>query len=166
MNHPNFTFFMEHIAIMKKSWGLIPKILSGEKRVESRWYKFKYAPWDKIKPGERVYFKDSGEPIGLKTEVDRVIQFLDLTQEKVKEILYEYGKDDGIHNKITEFFELFKNKKYCILIFLKNPQKIKPFEIDKSGFGIMSAWISVPDINKIKKDINSRFKNKSCSIIK
>jgi hypothetical protein len=34
---------------------------------------------------------------------------------------------------------------------LKKPQKIEPFEIDKSGFGTMSAWISVDDINKIRK---------------
>jgi len=28
---------------------------------------------------------------------------------------------------------LSKNKKFCILIFLKNVQRIKPFEIDKTG---------------------------------
>jgi len=80
-----------------------------------------------------------------------VIQFSDLTPEKVKEILYQYGQADGLGiDKIPEFFEMFKNKKYCMLIFLKNPLKIEPFEIDKSGFGAMSAWISVDDVNRIK----------------
>jgi hypothetical protein len=40
-----------------------------------------------------------------------------------------------------------------MLIFLKNPQKIESFEIDKRGFrgfGMMSAWITVEDIDKIK----------------
>ena len=32
---------MEHVAIMKKSWGLIEKILSEEKTAESHWYKTK-----------------------------------------------------------------------------------------------------------------------------
>jgi len=106
---------------------------------------------DKIKSGEIVYFKDSGEPVTIKTAVEKVIQFSDLTPEKVKEILYQYGQADGLGiDKIPEFFEMFKNKKYCMLIFLKNPQKIEPFEIDKSGFGAMSAWISVSDINRIK----------------
>ena len=142
---------MEHIAIMKKSWGLTKKILSGEKSIESRWYKNKYAPWDKIKSGEIIYFKDSGCPVTIKTEVDKVAQFSDLTPEKVKMILYEHSHADGLSkDKLPEFFEMFKDKKYCMLIFLKNPQKIKPFEINKSGFGIMSAWISVDDINKIK----------------
>ena len=64
---------MEHIAIMKKSWKLTEKILTGEKKIESRWYKAKYAPWGRIKAGEVVYFKDSGEPVTIKTEVARVV---------------------------------------------------------------------------------------------
>jgi len=136
---------------MRKSWGLTQKILSGQKKIESRWYKVKYSPWDRIKSGEIVYFKDSGKPVTIKTEVEKVIQFSDLTPEKVKEILYQYGQADGLGiDKIPEFFEMFKNKKYCMLIFLKNPLKIEPFEIDKSGFGAMSAWISVDDVNRIK----------------
>lgn len=142
---------MEHVAIMRKSWNLTQKILTGQKKIESRWYKVKYAPWDRIKSGEVVYFKDSGEPVTIRTEADKVIQFSDLTPEKVKEILNQYGQADGLEaDKIPDFFQMFKNKKYCILIFLKNPQKIKPFEIDKSGFGNMCAWISVKDINRIK----------------
>lgn len=141
---------MEHVAIMKKSWGLTKKILSGEKKIESRWYKVKCAPWGRIKSGEIVYFKNSGEPITLKTKVDKIIQFSDLTHNKVKEILQKYRQELGI-GKTSEFFEVFKNKKYCILIFLKNIQKVKPFDIDKTGFGLMSAWISVEDIDKIRK---------------
>ena len=142
---------MEHVAIMRKSWGLTQKIISGQKKIESRWYKVKYAPWDRIKSGEIVYFKNSGAPVTIKTEVEKVIQFSDLTPEKVKEILYQYEQADGLGiDKIPEFFEMFKDKKYCMLIFLKNPQKIEPFDIDKYGFGAMSAWISVDNVNRIK----------------
>ncbi|MBU3923352.1 MAG: ASCH domain-containing protein [Nanoarchaeota archaeon] len=143
---------MEHLAIMRKSWGLTQKILSGQKKIESRWYHMKCAPWDRIKSGEVVYFKDSGEPVTIRAEVDKVIQFSDLTPKKVGDILDEYGEDDGLDaDKVPEFFEMFKDKKYCMLIFLKNVGKIEPFEIDKSGFGMMSAWICVDDIGRIKK---------------
>ncbi len=142
---------MEHLAIMRKSWGLTKKILSGDKRIESRWYKTKYLPWDKIKSGEIVYFKDSGEPVSIKAEVEKVLQFSDLTQDKVQQILKEYGKEDGINIvDIPKFFEMFKSKRYCILIFLKNPQKIEPFRIDKKGFGNMVAWITIDNMEKIK----------------
>ncbi len=137
---------------MKKSWGLTDKIFSGQKKIESRWYSVKYKPWDCIKKGETVYFKDSGEPVRIKAEVDRIRQFAGLTPQKVKEILDEYGEDDGMEKEeIPEFFERFKNKKYCILIFLKNPQEIESFEINKTGFGLMSAWISINNISEIKK---------------
>ncbi|OHA69223.1 MAG: hypothetical protein A3B24_00330 [Candidatus Wildermuthbacteria bacterium RIFCSPLOWO2_01_FULL_48_16] len=143
---------MEHIAIMRKSWGLTEKILDGEKTIESRWYLVKYKPWDCIKKGETVYFKDSGEPVRIKAEVNKVLQFTDLTPKRVKEILDEYGDDDGLDKKrIPEFFKRFKDKKYCMLIFLKNPQKIKPFDIDKSGFGALSAWITINNVSRIKK---------------
>jgi len=143
---------MQHLAIMKKSWGLTEKILNGQKKIESRWYSVKYKPWDSIKEGETIYFKDSRDLVRIKAEVVKVLQFADLTSEKVREILNEYGKDDGIEQeKIPEYFERFKDKKYCMLIFLKNPQKVEPFEIDKTGYGMMSSWITVDDILKIKK---------------
>lgn len=143
---------MEHLAIMRKSWRLTPKILSKEKKIESRWYINKYSPWNKIKQGETIYFKDSGEPVSLKAEVERVMQFENLNPDKVMEILKEYGKDDGIsEDRIDFYYNLFKNKNYCMLIFIKNPEQIKPFHIDKKGFGAMASWICVDDINRLMK---------------
>lgn len=141
---------MDHLAIMKKSWGLTDKILRGEKKIESRWYKTKRSPWGKIKTGDKVYFKDSGCPVSIRAEVEKVLHFSSLTQEKVREILFKYGKEDGIEkDKEEEFYRLFRDKKYCLLIFLKNPQKVKPFSVNKKGFGLMSAWIAVDKIEKI-----------------
>lgn len=139
---------MHHIAIMKKSWNLIPKILSGEKTIESRWYKNKSAPWDKIKIGDIIYFKNSGEKIIAKAEVSKIIQFENLDKSKIKEIIEKYGQ--AICLQDTNYQEWADTKKYCILIFLKNPQKIdKPFLINKTGFGIGSAWLCVENINKL-----------------
>ena len=144
---------MEHVAIMKKSWGLTEKILNGRKKIESRWYLSKRSPWDCISEGEAVYFKDYGEPITIKAEVSKVLQFTDLTPAKVGEILNKYGEKIGLEQKkISVFSKLFRDKKYCILVFLKNPVGITPFEIDKTGFGLMSAWITVDDISKICKN--------------
>ena len=132
---------MDHVAIMKKSWGLLPKILTGEKTVESRWYKNKSAPWGKIMAGDAVYFKNSGEDVTAWAKVTKVLQFDDLNQKKVREILEKYGEEDGIKD-IDAFYNLFKDKKYCLLVFLENPKKIKPFKIDKTGYGAMAAWMT------------------------
>ena len=142
---------MHHIAIMKKSWGFIEKILTGEKVIESRWYVSKVAPWGKVKKGDTVFFKNSGELITVKAEAEKVVQFEDMNPGKVNEILNKFGRDIGISSeKVEDFFEIVKNKKYCILIFLKNPQKIEPFQINKKGFGMMSAWMVAEDVVEIK----------------
>ena len=143
---------MEHIAIMKKSWGLTEKILTGEKTVESRWYKSRYAPWNKIKPGDIVYFKDSGEPVSVRAEVVKVLQFDNLTPKKTGQILAKHGKADlGTSDIMPEIREYVSGKNYCVLVFFNNVEKIEPFDIDKTGFGAMSAWISVDDINQLKR---------------
>lgn len=143
---------MDHIAIMKKSWGMTDRILRGEKKIESRWYSVKSSPWGRIKSGDTVYFKNSGEPITIRAEVNKVMQFTDLTQQRIRALLRKYGKVDGIEKgKISKFFKLFKNKKYCMLIFLKNSMQIKPFDRDKTGFGTMSAWITIDNVSRIKR---------------
>jgi len=144
----------DHVAIMTPIWGLIPKIIKGEKIVESRWYMNKTAPWDNIFAGDRIYFKDSGGPITVRAEVGRVRQLENLNPNKVKDLLYRIAKDDGLgrNKKVLDgFYERFRDKKYVILIELKNPIEIDQFEINKSGFGAMTAWITVNDISKIKK---------------
>ena len=135
---------------MRKSWGLTEKVLTGEKNIESRWYRVRYAPWGRIKKGDAVYFKDSGEPVRLKARVQKVLQFQDLTPARVKKLLQKYGRDDGIEEKdIPAFFERFKDKKYCVLVFLAHAKKVLPFHINKSGFGAMASWVIVGDIKSI-----------------
>lgn len=142
---------MEHVAILRKSWGLTAKILTGQKKIESRWYKDKYSPWDKIHKGEAIYFKESGEPVTIKARVGKVVQFSNLTQDKVKGLLQRHGKDIGIEKQdIPEYFKLFKDKRYCILIFLENPEQVQPFIINKNGYGMMTAWMTVPSIEVLK----------------
>jgi ASC-1-like (ASCH) protein len=143
---------MDHIAVMQKSWGLTEKIVTGQKIIESRWYNVKYAPWERISPGDTIYFKNSGEPITIQAEVEKVLHFSDLTPARVQTILEQYGKDIGIEEPgIAKFFEMFKHKRYCILIYLKHAQHITPFEISKQGFGAMSSWICVERVSMIRK---------------
>ena len=137
---------------MKKSWGLTEKILSGQKTIESRWYANRSVPWDKIAAGDTVYFKNSGEPVTIKATVGKVLQFSELTPKIVQELLYKYGHDDGLEqSEIPRFFQIFKDKKYGILIFLKDVSSVAPFEINKRGFGAMAAWISVDRVSTLKK---------------
>ena len=142
---------MVHVAIMKKSWRLTGKILSGEKIIETRWYRNKSKPWDCIKAGEVIYFKDSGEPVTVKAKVSKVKQYRDLNKKKINELLAKYSeKDLGVTDIIQEVQKYVLGKKYAIIIHLEDPQQVKPFEIDKTGYGAMSAWLCVENINLIR----------------
>lgn len=141
---------MEHVAILKKGCGFLEKILSGEKKIESRWYMSKRAPYGVIKKGDTVYFKETGGSVCAKAQADDVMIFENLTDETVLDIIDRYGKDICIGRS---YFENVKGRKYCILVFLSGAKRIEPFDIDKRGFGLMSAWICVSDVVEIKKQV-------------
>jgi ASC-1-like (ASCH) protein len=142
---------MDHVGIMKKEWGFIDKILRGQKTIESRWYLNKYKPWGIIKKGDLVYFKNSGELVIARAEVKKVVQFSGLNTQKVQEILGDYCQSLGIEPwDIPLWRTMLAHKKYGILLFLKNPKLVTPFQINKKGFGAMASWISVQNINDIK----------------
>ncbi len=142
---------MDHVAIMKRSWGLTSKIADGTKTIETRWYKNRSAPWDRINKGDTIYFKDSGEPVSVKAIVSKVKQYSDLNDLRIQEILSRYGSRDlGTAEIPGEIKDYVYGKKHGIIIFLKDAVPVEPFNIDKSGFGAMSAWLCVDDINDIK----------------
>lgn len=143
---------MDHVAIMKKSWGLIPKILDGRKKIESRWGIKRCPPWGKVKAGDRIYFKNSGEPVTAVSEVFKIKEFENLTPQSVRKILEKYGGEDGISvSNLERTIKWARKKRYCTLIYLKNSRKIRPFNIDKAGFGAGIAWLCAGKISHIKR---------------
>ena len=141
---------MDHLAILAKKRNLLSKILSGEKTIESRWYKFKKSPYHYISVGDDVYFKDSGEPVTAKATVQKVLFYDNLDKALFNNILSNYGKQICISDS---YWEYVKDKRLVTLIFLDNAQRIEPFDVDKKGFGMMAAWITVDDIQKIRRDL-------------
>lgn len=142
---------MVHVAIMKKSWNLLPLIIAGKKTVESRWYKVKTTPWGKINRGDTLYFKDSGEMVTLKTRVMKVDQFLIENNDHALKIMKQYALADiGSKRLQDHLIKYIFDKKYAIFIQFDEVEKVKPFKIDKRGFGMQSAWISVDAIERVK----------------
>jgi ASC-1-like (ASCH) protein len=139
----------DHIAILNKKYKALESILSGKKTIESRWYKTKKPPWNRIDVDDTVYFKESGGKVKAKAVVTKVLQFVELNEDSFNTIVSEYG--NGIQLKNKKYNEWYEGKKYCLLVFFKDVEKIKePFSIDKSGFGIGAAWLTVDDIDEIK----------------
>lgn len=138
---------MDHCAILSKESKLLSKIISGEKTIESRWYKFKKTPYQNIAAGDSIYFKESGKPITVKAKVSNVLFFDHLNDHTITEILRQYCQQLGVS---LSYAEKIKGKKFCTLIFLNSTEEIEPFQIDKRSYGLMAAWITIKDITKIK----------------
>lgn len=141
-----------HVAILRKFWRLTEKILAGEKTIESRWYKNRSRPWNNIDRGDVIYFKNSGEPVTIEARVAKVLQFEDLGPVKIRQILDEFGVRIGFDPADYEkYLQQFQNKNYCLLVFLKGAHEIPPFEVDKKGFGVRAAWLTVDNIKRIRR---------------
>ena len=139
---------MHHLAILDKKRKLMEKIISGEKSIESRWYKLKKTPYRMIKAGDTVFFKDSGDPVSVQATVEKALFFSDLTKQKYKEILEKYADKICLQNGNIEAYVKQKYN-YVTLIFLKDVKKIEPFSVNKKGYGLMAAWITLENIEKI-----------------
>jgi len=150
---------MDHVAILRKAKiskgdNLLGDILKGTKTIESRWYVNKISPWNTVNKGDKVYFKESGCAITAVAEVDTVLQYENLNTNLIREIVETYGNriaPNATNKSLNEWVNTLDSKRYCILVFLKNVKSIQPFEIDKKGFGISSAWLVVGDIEKVRK---------------
>ena len=75
-----------------------------------------------------MYFKNASGPVIAVAEIEKVRQFEKKDFDKAREL---FPTAD----------EWARGKNYCVLMWLKNPKKVKPFKIDKSGFGSAAAWL-------------------------
>ena len=142
---------MDHIASLKSAWHLLDAILAGTKTIESRWYVHKRPPYDHIAPDDVVYFAEGGV-IGGKAIVKKVEQHDDLTPGTIRQLFEQYVHELGLPpERLEEFIAFWKDKRYCVLIFLEKPERVAPFRIKKDGYGTMAAWITTEDIQKIKE---------------
>jgi ASC-1-like (ASCH) protein len=141
---------MEHVAIMRPSWGLIPKILSGKKTVESRWYLTRRAPWDRIHAGDTVYFKNTGEPVCARATVASVQQRVLKNIRDIQDVVDVYGDAVCMINRAITTWE--RIPQYVILVFLSHPEPVDPFFVDKTGFGSAAAWITTPLVTRLRID--------------
>jgi ASC-1-like (ASCH) protein len=137
-----------HVAIMRPSWRLIPKILSGEKTIESRWYQTRRAPWDGIEKGDTVFFKDSGRPVTARAEVAKVLQFEIKNLADARRVVRGHGRAIQIVNPDPKKWG--RLPRYCVLIFLARPRAVSPFRIDKRGFGSAAAWLTVKNVSSVR----------------
>lgn len=103
---------------------------------------------------ERVFIlKIVGGPVIARAEVLKVEQYSDLNPIRIEKLLEEHIEKIGFsRDYISEFMRIIGDKNYGILAFLKDPQEVEQFYINKKGFGIGSAWLVVESVDKLRKN--------------
>ncbi len=140
---------MHHVAIMNPPY-LIDRILSGEKTVETRWYKTRRCPWGRIGKGDIIWFKESGGCVRAKAFVSKVEE-VELGGVDVEKLVRKYApRGKAFFRSPEKTSEMARKKKYAIFIHLEKPEDVEPFQIRKDGFGTGAAWICVDDIDEIR----------------
>lgn len=128
---------MKHVAILRQPF--FDMILSGEKTIESRFSMNKILPYKKVFVGDVIYLKQTGKPITVKAEVEKV-EYYELTPEIGEQIRKDFGHQIGTDK--FENWETTKQKRYCTLIWLKNVIKINPIEVPRSNG---AGWLMLDD---------------------
>jgi hypothetical protein len=83
----------------------------------------------------------------------------------VRALLEEYGKACGIEpDQMPAYYSRFQHKRYAIFLYLKNPQRVAPFEINKAGFGKKASWISVESVELLRRGLPSLRAKNECEV--
>lgn len=128
---------MKHIVIFRQLF--FDMVLSGEKTIESRWSMKKVAPYYKVKVGDELLLKQTSHDVTATAKV-KDVKYFELTPQIADEIKAKWNKEIGIYK--FENWDLYRNKKYCTLIWLEDVKQIEPLKVKRSNG---SGWIVLKD---------------------
>ncbi len=87
----------------------------------------------------------------MKSRVAKVEQFEVGDDGEALEIMNRFKHQDLGSSEIPhDVLDYITGKKYAMFVQFDSVEKIKPFAINKAGFGAMCSWITVNDVESIK----------------
>jgi len=122
-----------HLVILKKPY--LDAILSGRKRIESRFTKTRRYAFGRVLPGDKLFLKVSSGPVCAVATVATVKNFENLTPKQILELKQRYK------HHIAGSEEYWRSKTDCrfgFLAWLKDVRAIEPVRIRKKDW---RAWV-------------------------
>lgn len=120
---------MNHLAVVHRRY--LDLILTGEKTVESRLSKVRCAPYGRIEPGDRIYFKESSGPVRASVVAKQIEHHENLTPTLVRSLKHR-------HNELVlgnaDYWRLKSSARYAVLIWFA---QVRP----------VADWPSKPALN-------------------
>jgi ASC-1-like (ASCH) protein len=128
-----------HLVILKRPY--LDAILTGRKTIESRFMRTSRAPFGKISPGDKLFFKITSGPVCATARVQKVMSFDNLTQKRLRQIRRTYNDRIIAHD---QYWTDKSNCKRGVLIWLDHIKPIEPVWIDKKDW---RAWVVLTSQN-------------------
>lgn len=122
-----------HLAVMRQPY--LDYVLSGEKKVESRFSKVPCAPYKKVKKGDIIVFKETGGPLRAISMIKDVSFFGNIDSSKSMTLLLGHKDELMISD---DFIEKKKDSKYVSLMYLDKVIPIHCVNLIKND---MRPWV-------------------------
>jgi ASC-1-like (ASCH) protein len=127
-----------HIAVLLRPY--LDLMLRGEKTVECRLTRTSRDPFERVEPGERIYFKQSAGPFAASAIVEHALFESNLSPRRVSEIKRDYNH---LIKGADEYWRLKRGSEYCSLIWLKDVQAVTSGPAIRPLQGV--AWLCLEE---------------------
>lgn len=124
-----------HLAVMSEPF--LSYVLKGKKTIESRFSRYKIAPYQKIQPGDLVLMKRSGGKV-VASFVAGAVECIELSQEKLRHLNADYS--DAICAD-DRFWEAQEHKQYVTLVEITRVAPVVNVQIKKRD---RRGWVVLP----------------------
>jgi len=122
-----------HLVILKKYY--LDAILSGRKRIESRFTRTRRSPFRQVRPGDKLFLKQRSGPVCATAIVAAVKNFENLTPKRITEL------KDRYNHHIRADDEYWQSRADCVfgfLLWLQDVRAIQPLRIHKKDW---RGWV-------------------------
>ncbi len=128
---------MIHVAVLQHPY--IDMILDGTKTIESRLLRTRSAPFGRVEPGQRIFFKQSGGAYRAMASVERVEQHESLTPTAIDRLRKAHNNRICAPN---EFWQSRIEARYAVLISIEEVVEIDRGPRIPPLYG--RAWVCLP----------------------
>lgn len=140
---------MDHVVYLDAKSNEFEKLLDGSKTIIVRGATGRKMPYGRVNKGDVLYFiNNNGEGlVKAKAIVDSVFNSEKMNFEESFELVMK-NQEKLLLSDIQ--FQKWVEKRYLVLIEIKEFCAIENFTIDKSNYGNMDDWLPVENIDSVK----------------
>ncbi|MBC8506781.1 MAG: hypothetical protein ISR58_11595 [Anaerolineales bacterium] len=141
---------MDHVVFVDAKAKELSKLINGEKTMLIRGAAGRKLPHGRVEANDVLYLieNDGSGLIKAKCRVKSVISSEKMSKEESIALVNE----NQLKLQLTAAqIKRWAGKRYLVLIEVDQIEPLTPFQIDKSDYGNMDAWLPVGEIDSVKK---------------